>query len=383
MSARLWIRCGTLLDGSGGPPRHDATVEIVGDRIRSVGLDEPARRDGMTLDWRAHTVLPGLVDAHDHLTLDVGDEELQSREPSLWTALRGAGNAQRILRAGVTTVRDCGAKAHVDLRLRTAIVAGLIEGPRLLVSGTPLTIVGGQCWFLGGAVDSPAGIRRLVREQIDAGVDFIKVFVTGGVATRGTELLRAQFSDDELRLVVEEAHAGGRPVIAHCHGGPGARAAIAARVDSIEHGVFLAREDLEAMAAYGIPLVVTFGVYERLAASAELEPAAREQCEKVVDRYVETIAAARDVKVTIAVGTDTVHADLAAELRALIQAGFTPLEAVVAATAHGASVCGLADAGRVEPGMRADVLAVRGDPLADVSALRDVAHLVQDGAPRW
>jgi imidazolonepropionase-like amidohydrolase len=381
MSGRVRIQCGSLFDGTGTSLRHGVAIDVEGGRILGVGSDLPSTEDMRLVDWRDCTVLPGLVDAHDHLTLDVGDEEAQCRKSAAWMALTASANARRVLAAGVTTVRDCGAKGHVDVSVRAAIREGVIAGPRLLVSGTPLTISGGQCWFLGGEVASAAEIRAAVRAQVDAGVDFIKVFVTGGVATRGSDLLRSQFSGEELAIMVEEAHARARRVVAHCHGGPGAQAAVKAGVDSIEHGIFLTTDDLAAMAAAGVPLVVTVGIFARLATDPSMPPAVQEKCREAAARYVDTIARAREAGVRVAIGTDTVHADLVAEMRSLVQGGFTAAEALVAATAHGAMACWLSDVGTVARGQRADLIACRGNPLTDLSALEHIVHVMTDGHP--
>lgn len=378
------VRCGRLFDGASDRLRSNAIVQIVGDRITAVADDDgDARNAGAVLDWRDWTVLPGLVDAHDHLTLDVGDEEAQSREGAVRTAFRSAGNALQTLRAGVTTVRDCGAKGHVDLELRAALAAGVVEGPRLLVSGVPLTTPRGQCWFLGGEVATVDDARRLIHREAEAGVDFIKVFVTGGVATRGSDLLQSQFSAELLGEIVKEAHAVGRRLIAHCHGGPGLRAVVDAGVDSVEHGIFLTRADLALLAQQRIPLVVTLGVYDRLAVEPTIPAGVREKCAEAVIRYRQTLRDARDVGVVLAVGTDTVHGDLVSEMEALVNAGLAAVEALSAATANGAAVCGLSDVGAVRPGMRADLIACEGDPLVDVDAVRRVVHVMQDGAVRW
>jgi imidazolonepropionase-like amidohydrolase len=374
----MLVKCGTLIDGTGREPRPGALVEVRDDRIVGVGGPGPsAPRD--TVDWSGYTVLPGLIDAHDHLTLDLGDEEAQSRMPEAWTVLQGAGNAARILAAGITTLRDCGARRHLDVQLKKAIAGGLIRGPRLLVSGVPLTVTGGQCWFLGGEVDSADEIRRIVRQQAKAGADWIKVFVTGGVATRGTNMLRAAFSAADLRVLVEEAHEADRLVVAHCHGGPGTRHAIEAGVDTLEHGVYVTREDLEQLAARRIPLVITYGVYERGAKSTDVPPFFRDKCVEVMARYLETIRTAREVGVRIAVGTDTVHRDLAAELRALEQAGYSAAEAVQAATRWGAEALRLPSVGTVEAGKSADLVAVEGNPYEDLAAFGRVRGVMQDG----
>ena len=374
----MFIRCGVLLDGTGGAPLPRAVVEVRDGRIAAVHREPPPSMPSV-VDWGAFTVLPGLIDAHDHLTLDLGDEELQSREPDVWTALKGAGTAARIVSSGITTLRDCGARRHLDLQLRTAITSGLIRGPRLLVCGVPLTITGGPCWFLGGEVDGPAEIRRLIRQQVKAGVDWIKVFVTGGAASKGTNMLRAIFSGEDLRIIVEEAHEADRRVVVHCHGGPGVRHAVEAGADTIEHGVYFSREDLQLLASRNVPLVITYGVYEQGTRSPDVPPFMREKCVEVMARYLETIALAREVGVRIAIGTDTVHRDLVAELRALLKAGYRASEALQACTRWAAEVLRLSQVGTVEAGKVADLVAVEGDPLEDVEAVGRVRGVMQAG----
>src|SRR5262245_20230038 len=374
----MFVKCGLLIDGSGDTPRSGAIVEVRDGRISAIH-DQATAAMPEPLDWGAFTVLPGLIDAHDHLTLDLGDEELQSREPATWTVLKAAATARRVLAAGITTLRDCGARRHLDLQVRSAIASGLIRGPRLLVSGVPLTISGGACWFLGGEVDGPVEIRRLIRQQVKAGVDWIKVFVTGGAASKGTNMLRAAFSAEDLRIIVEEAHELERRVVVHCHGGPGARFAVEAGADTIEHGVCFTRDDLELLAARRVPLVITYGVYERGMHSPDVPAFFREKCVEVMARYLTTIATAREVGVRIAVGTDTVHRDLVAELRALEKAGYRAEEAVLACTGWAADVLGLPLAGRVKPGAVADLVAVEGNPLEDVAAVGRVRGVMQAG----
>jgi len=376
----VYIRCGVLLDGAGSAPLPDAVLEVRDGRIEAVHRQSPAMMQGTVVDWSAFTVLPGLIDAHDHLTLDLGDEELQSREPEVRTALKGAATAERILSSGITTLRDCGARQHIDVQLRAAIAEGLVRGPRVLVSGVPLTISGGPCWFLGGEVDGPAEIRRLIRQQVKAGVDWIKVFMTGGAASKGTNMLRAIFSGEDLRIIVEEAHEAERRVVVHCHGGAGVRHAVLAGADTIEHGVYFTRDDLELLAARGVPLVVTYGVYERGVHSPDVPASFRERCVDVMARYLETIALAREVGVRIAVGTDTVHRDLAAELRALAKAGYRASDAVRACTRWAAEVLRLPEVGAVEPGKVADLVAVEGNPLEDVEAVGRVRGVIRAGA---
>jgi len=375
----LFIRCGGLLDGTGRALLPGAIVEVRDGRVAAVHEHAPPAMQGAVVDWSAFTVLPGLIDAHDHLTLDLGDEELQSREPEVWTALKGAATAERILSSGITTLRDCGARRQIDLQLRAAIAEGLVRGPRVLVSGVPLTITGGPCWFLGGEVDGPAEIRRLIRQQAKAGVEWIKVFITGGAASKGTNMLRSIFSGEEMRIIVEEAHEAERRLVVHCHGGPGVRHAVEAGADTIEHGVYFTRADLELLAARGVPLVVTYGVYERGVHSPDVPAFFRERCVDVMAQYLQTIALAREVGVRIAIGTDTVHQDLVAELRALQKAGYGASDALRSCTGWAAEVLRLPQVGTVESGKVADLVAVEGNPLQDIEAVGRVRAVMQAG----
>jgi imidazolonepropionase-like amidohydrolase len=374
----MLVKCGTLLDGTGREPRRGAVVRVQDGRIVAVEGERPDAGEPV-VDWSGYTVLPGLIDAHDHLTLDLGDEEAQSRMPDTRTVLQGAGTAARILASGITTLRDCGARSGLDVQLKQAIESGVIRGPRVLVSGVPVTVTGGTAWFLGGEADSPGEIRRLIRQQVKAGADWIKVFVTGGVASRGSNLLRPAFSAEDLRVIVEETHEADRRVVAHCHGGPGTRSAIDAGVDTLEHGVFLTREELAGLAERRIPLVITYGVYERGQQSPDVPAFFRERCGEVLERYLETIALARELGVRIAVGTDTVHCDLVAELRALKKAGYSAADAVQAATRWGAEALQLSSVGTVEAGRGADLVAVDGNPHEDLEAIGRVRGVLRGG----
>jgi len=203
--------------------------------------------------------------------------------------------------------------------------------------------------------------------------------MTGGAASKGANMLRAAFSAEDLRIIMEEAHELERRVVVHCHGGPGARFAVEAGADTIEHGVYFTRDDLALLAARGVPLVITYGVYEQGMHSPDVPAFFRDKCVEVMTRYLTTIATAREVGVRIAVGTDTVHRDLGAELRALEKAGYRPAEALQACTGWAADVLGLPLVGRVEPGKAADLVAVEGNPLEDVAAVGRVRGVMQAG----
>jgi imidazolonepropionase-like amidohydrolase len=371
------IRCGALIDGKAAAPRANATLAIAGDRI--LGVSDRIAGAAVDHDWSDLTVLPGLIDSHDHLLLDPGDEVAQFNASDESTLARGRYNAHHMLRAGITTLRDCGGWHHLDLAMRREIDSGATPGPRTLVSGVPLTIPDGHLSIWGGGVKTFDAMRRAVRSQATAGADFIKIFVTGGLYADDAERLKPAFSPDALRVVIDEAHSLGRRVIAHCHGGPGTLAAVEAGVDSIEHGVYCRREDFDAMGERRVPLVVTFNVFDRLAEDQALAPDLRAKFRNAVETYRGTLSVAREAGVIVGIGSDTVHADLVSEMRALRAAGFSGMEAVQAATANGAVCCGLPDVGTIEAGRRADLVAVRGDPSRDPAVLNDIVHVVRGG----
>ena len=190
---KIALRCGRIIDGTGRAPVDDAVFHVEDGQIRTIASSRPAGGPAAvrTIDLRAFTVLPGLIDAHDHLCFDWTDpKDLLEREPDAWSALRGAANCRRILHAGITTLRVMGEKNHIDLLLRRAIHEGMLEGPHLLVSGQAITITGGvQSWFPGNGVDSVPEIRKHIRRQAKAGVDVIKMFATGSAATRAVNTL--------------------------------------------------------------------------------------------------------------------------------------------------------------------------------------------------
>ncbi|HKV43381.1 MAG TPA: amidohydrolase family protein [bacterium] len=344
------------------------------------GVGGPA--DTRTIDLRAYTVLPGLIDAHDHLCFDWTDpKELLEREPDTWSGLRGAANCRKILRARITTLRVMGEKNHIDLLLRRAIRDGMIEGPHLLVSGQAITITGGvQSWFPGNGVDSAPEIRTHIRRQAKAGVDLIKMFATGSAATRAVNPLTPCFSRDEIVTAVEEARRLNLPLAAHCHGGAAARDLVDAGAFSIEHGAWLDDDVLAEMARRGTFLVLTSGYAHAVARHAGATETQRDRCLAMIEAYRRTTAQARERGVRIGIGTDENHGDLAIEMQNLVEGGYTPMEAIQAATSWNAGICRLAEsAGSIEAGKRADVIAVEGDPLADIRAVERVRFVMKHG----
>jgi len=372
-----------LIDGTGRGPVADAALLVKAGRIAAVGptVELASAQEPILFDLRHLTVLPGLIDSHDHLTFDLGDIEVQCRQPDAWLIIVALRNARRLLRAGITTLRDLGEKNNLGALVRRAIEAGEAVGPRLVLAGQPITKTGGHFWFMGREADGADEVRKAVREQIKAGADLIKIMVTGGISTRGGGPSAAGLSDAEIHMAVGEAHAAGLKIAAHAYGGSAATCAIEAGVDSIEHGAYLTDRDLERMAAQGTYLVPTTGVIQAIAEapSGSLPDWMVVRGQEAVSRHMRVLKTARALGVPVAAGTDDRHGQLVDELHTMRAAGYTSLEAIGAATRAGAELAGAHTVGTLEPGKWADLIGVSGDPLADLAALEQVAFVAKGG----
>ena len=378
------LREAQVLDAGGGFARAD--VAVVDGRIAAVGPDLAA--PGLpSHDFAGLWLLPGIVDCHAHLGLSTTDVAEQLATPaSLW-ALETADNARRTLEAGVTTLRDAGG---ADRGIRDAIERGLARGPRLQLSIVMLSQTGGHGdGFLPGlglplaadalpadparppaVVDGPDEMRRVVRQLLRGGADWIKLCATGGVLSPHDDPRGAELSDEEVAVAVAEAARKGRGVMAHANGGEGIDVAVRNGVRSIEHGVFLTEEQARAMADAGCWLVPTLTVIEdvlRLAAAGELPAHAAAKAEQLRPRFGEAVAIARAHGVPIALGSDLLlraqHGRNLEEIHHLRRAGMTPEEALLTATVRGAELCGVADdRGTLAPGKRFDAIVLDRDP---------------------
>lgn len=386
-----------LIDGTGAAPRKDATIVIRGDRIDSVTTQSQANfpADAEIIDCRGMTVLPGLIDCHDHMANHRYD--LAHRwgidEPESTRHLRTAAVLRQTLEAGYTMIREAGG---LDAGFKRAIEEGLAVGPRLMLSISIVSPIGGIgdrmapsgdcCCVPGdpllpsGVVETLADVRPVVRRMVRAGADFIKCATTGGASSRpGHGPRDSAFNLDEMQALVEEAHALDRRVMCHALGGRGLDIAIAAGVDSIEHGCYLDEDPrhLDLMAARGIVFVPTLLVYEYHRKSPQ--PHVRERAHDLYEHHILAIQRALKAGVKIVAGTDAGghgHPANAGELVCLVEAGLTPMQAIQAATAWAADCCGKeAELGTVEKGKLADLVAVCGDPLADIGVLRERANI--------
>jgi len=275
----MLIKCGTLIDGSGARPVTGGAILVEGTTIAAVGSADQIKAppDAPVVDLSAYTVIPGMIDCHDHLQFDTGDEEAMSREPLGWLMMRAAKNARKLLRAGITTMRDVGAKGFGDVEIKRAIEAGLVPGPRLLVSGHFVVRTGGHAWYLGEQADGPDGVRAAVRRQVRGGADLVKFMITGGIATRGMDPVGATYGREEIWAAVDEAHREGKKAAAHGYGGPAVLHAVEAGLDSLEHAAMCSTAELEAMANKGTYLVCTYGVMEHVVATPGIPEFFRER----------------------------------------------------------------------------------------------------------
>jgi len=354
---------------------------IEGDKILEIhdanNYDPPA--GAKIRDWSNYTIIPGLMDCHEHLGLDLGDEHAQALEHDFKNVLRGVRNARKVLSAGITTLRSVGEKKHLEAHLRDAIAEGWIPGPRMIICGQFIMRTGGHCWYLGVEADGPDALRQAVREQVKNGADFIKLMITGGSSTPGSVPTQSDYTDVEIHAAIEEAHRLNRPVAAHIGGGQGAKAAIEAGIDSIEHGVYLTDEELSQMAERAIVLCATYGPYMAASKLENVPQFMKDNCARAAEHYLGTLAKAHEHEVKVVFGGDTYHADPGTEYKALIQAGFSPMEALDAGTVNAAIFLGYEDRlGTIEKGKIADLVALGGNPLENPDSLREVKAVMKE-----
>jgi imidazolonepropionase-like amidohydrolase len=392
------VHAGRLLDVKTGKMLADQTLVIEDGRIVSMAASAEAKipTDAVRIDLPNATVLPGLIDAHTHLTSEprFGYDRLAISVPR--EALIGARNARVTLLAGFTTARNVGARGFTDVALRDAINAGDVPGPRLLVSGPPLSITGGHCdnnmlpseyhATSDGAADGVAAVQHKVRENIKYGADLIKVCATGGVLSLGDNPQHSQYTVEEMKAIVADAHRLGRKVAAHAHGAEGIRWAAEAGVDSIEHGSYIDDAGIAAMKEHGTYLVPTLYLGDWMMENAEqthMPPPLMAKAREVIPAARKNIAHAFTSGVKVAFGTDAAvypHGLNGREFAVMVKLGLTPLQAIQAATVNAADLLGWSGkVGSLEPGAWADVVAVDGDPVKDVTTLERVKFVMKGG----
>ena len=373
---------------------EQGSVTIAGETIVYVGEQADAPTDGEQIDLGDVTLLPGLIDCHVHLTFSASDKVLEDYlgDSDELKIMRGVENARRALYAGVTTVRECGGQNAQVFALRAASQRQLIEAPRIIAAGGSITTTGGHCWFFGLEADSEDELRRAVRGQVKAGADYIKVMVSGGGLTPRTNPTASQYTEAQVRAIVEEASRLGLDVSAHSHGVSSISYAARSGVRTIEHCSFLTADgplyDAEAaqeVVTAGCYICPTLAIAERAAATLPEEHPLRQMKERMGGRRVENLRRLHELGAKFISGSDagvtlTPFEDFVYNLTMLVdQVGLSPHAALQTATGQAAQALKRPDLGLLAAGRAADLIAVQGNPLEDINALWDVALVVARG----
>jgi imidazolonepropionase-like amidohydrolase len=331
-------------------------------------------------------VLPGLIDTHLHLAHS-GTNIAEKSDPDPLVAMRMAHNAYLNLKAGITTARDMGAKNHIDVFFKKGLELNLLPAPRILISGQPIIATGGHCYYMGREADGPHEIMKAVREQVKAGVDFIKLMVTGGVMTPGGSIDTQQLTNSEIEAAIGLAHQLGKPTAAHAQGGPGVKQCIKSGIDSLEHGIVLSEDDVDLMLkhdTYYIPTLTAIKEIAEKGVKFGLPDWAIKKASNAVENHRYSYQMARKAGVTIAAGTDYRHGTLLNELKLMQEYGASALEALEAATHSAAKAIQKADdLGTIQSGKLADLTVVKGNPIDNLDVLGAVEAVVVGGSQIW
>jgi imidazolonepropionase-like amidohydrolase len=396
------LKAARLFDSVSGKLTERGVVIVVGDKIQAVGTDLSVPAGAKVIDLGDATLLPGFIDAHVHLSGEASTNWYKDRFEAIARfpteqALYGAHYAKITLEAGFTTVRDVGSSDYISLGLRNAIAAGMIPGPRMLISNYAIGATGGHAdqdpvplqriVAAGpdkGVCNGPDECRAAVRYQLKFGADVIKFMPSGGVLSLSDPVDVPELSQEEMNAIVAEAHAWHRRVAAHCHGDRAAKMAIAAGVDSIEHGSFLEDDTLLEMQKKHVYLVATLSAGEWVGRQADTFPPAIADKARAAAAHIQlTFQHAVKIGVPVALGTDSgvePHGRNAREFSLMTVNGLTPAQALIAGTASGADLLGIADqTGTLQPGKLADVVAVAGNPLTSIDATEHPVFVMKQG----
>jgi imidazolonepropionase-like amidohydrolase len=402
--AATLIHAGTVITAEGTQVLRQQTLVVEGDKISGIesGYRQPGSGDTL-IDLSKHTVLPGLMDMHTHFSYQSSptsySEGFTMNEADV--ALRGAVYAKRTLMSGFTTVRELGDSHHISTALRRAIDAGYTEGPRIFTAGTAIATTGGHAdptngvsfdrmgdpMPADGVINGVEDARKAVRQRYKEGADLIKITATGGVLSVAKSGMNAQFKDDELKSIVDTAKDYGFTVAVHAHGKEGMERAIKAGVSSIEHGTFMDEKTMALMKQYGTYFVPTISAGKYVAEKAKVPgffpEMVRLKAAAIGPLIQQTFARAYKAGVKIAFGTDAgvgMHGDNWREFVFMTEAGMPAIEALQSATIEGAKLLGVAETlGSIKVGKIADIVAVPGDPLADINLMGKVSFVMKSG----
>lgn len=397
------VYAGTLIDGTQNKPQQQMTIVI--DEGRIIGIEQgykTATAGDLVIDRKDSTVMPGFIDMHTHLTSQLGPGSYMNKftKSAADVTLDAASYAEKTLLAGFTTVRELGDSYNASIALRDAIQAGKVRGPRIYSAGKSIATTGGHADPTNGAkeglyeqptpadgvVDGPYDARKAVRARYQDGADLIKLTVTGGVLSVAKSGHNPQFMMDELREIVTTAKDYGMKVTVHAHGKEGMLRAIEAGVDSIEHGTYMDKEVMRAMKKNNVYYVPTITAGRSVADRAKIDgyfpELVRPKAAEIGPKIQNTFAEAYKYGVKIAFGTDAGvydHGENYREFQYMVEAGMPPLEAIRAATAEAATLLGVSDIGTLKVGNKADVVAVPGNPLEDISLMSEINLVIKDG----
>ncbi len=398
---QVYIKAGDLFDGSTGSIRKNVIIEINGNIIGAVTADRSIPVNARVIDLSDYFVMPGLVDAHTHIALHAGNYDHQIlRETPEYRAIYATANARTTLLAGITTIRDMGNEGagFADIALRDAIRDGIVPGPRILASIQPVTATGAYSLLgfspylilpaISYEADGPYGMRKRVRQLVQQGADVIKIYLESFEKKQlRTDILSGalNYTPEEISAIVDEAGRAGLKVAAHVYSDSAAKMAIRAGVHSIEHGLYLNLKTFEEMAEHGIYYVPTMVVYQFWRDGKILQPVSAEKqamLARTVEQHIITFKKALKTKVRIAFGSDTfaLPGTNSQELELMVDYGMSPVDALFAATRHAAELLGVDKlTGAVAKNLAADIIAVRSNPLEDMSALRELVFVMREG----
>src|SRR3954468_18073474 len=403
------IQAGRLIVDAAQPERGNSTVIVENGRISRIEPGFTAPAGAIIVDERSRTVMPGLIDVHVHLTGTSGDPwyaDFTIKRSVPYKTTVGLTHALEMARGGFTTVRDLGGDTSSVIAVRDAVAEGRFPGPRIRVSGAPLSIIGGHADEATGLPPELAAAineahlntsvctgveecQKVVRQLAAAGVDVIKIMATGGVLDPGARGLEQHFTDAEMKGIVDMAHASGLKVAAHAHGPRGIDAAVRAGVDSIEHGTFVDDQgikDMKARGTYYVATLMAFSGVQGLIGTGKLPPESEAKAKQTFAVWGKGLNMAYRNGVRIALGTDSAvapHDQANKELALMVsKGGMSPRDALIAATKGGADLLSLSgETGTLDPGKAADLIAVDGDPLADPAAVTRVSYVMVMGKP--